>query len=420
MTQAASSSPTMAAPPRNNMGAVGAGAKEKKTVVGGGTGGGKRVDALGILRPARKKLGTVEEERIMAVLNDTLTKLRLLSALARLTNEEVQAYSDRLKSGQRPELSEAVLQHRTLAVAVERAASEAPEEKEAYQEELEDATRTLVRLLLADPGAQLPLKEVEPSEAMAPLVSHLEQLKTLMFERLLTTVEEQRARQEHVMTLLKRERVQGEEITRLEDELASAYAERDGEVERRDRVLAKVRADLEQIEITSAESNARIAADTARKVNARTTAHSETAASLSTELAALEKQHTEAQAQHQEKEDKLRAKKFKAEAEVEAWIQRYDADMGETQDAIDKVQTGYDKELAKLGDLQRRFDEIEQEYNDIMEEERIEREKRQAAEEELQRMVRAALLVQNFWRAYKARKAVKKSQGKKGGKKGKK
>jgi len=57
------------------------------------------------------------------------------------------------------------------------------------------------------------------------------------------------------------------------------------------------------------------------------------------------------------------------------------------------------------------------EYNAIMEEERLARERRQEAEAEMQRMVRAALLVQQVWRAFKARKALKKAQAKKAGKK---
>lgn len=52
----------------------------------------------------------------------------------------------------------------------------------------------------------------------------------------LTTVEEQREQQEHVMRLLARERKQNEEISRLEDDLAKAYEERDTEIEKRDQV----------------------------------------------------------------------------------------------------------------------------------------------------------------------------------------
>ena len=55
-----------------------------------------------------------------------------------------------------------------------------------------------------------------------------------------------------------------------------------------------------------------------------------------------------------------------------------------------------------------------------MEERRIARERREAAERELRAMVKAASVIQSFWRAFKMRKALKnkKKKGKKG-KKGK-
>lgn len=61
---------------------------------------------------------------------------------------------------------------------------------------------------------------------------------------------------------------------------------------------------------------------------------------------------------------------------------------------------------------------MEKEYNDIIEESRIAREKAEAANRELQAKIKAATLIQSFWRAFKARKQLK-SKKKKGVKKGK-
>lgn len=60
------------------------------------------------------------------------------------------------------------------------------------------------------------------------------------------------------------------------------------------------------------------------------------------------------------------------EAQVESWILKFDQDMGERQEEIEAVQEQYDAELAQLAELQRRFDELEVEYNTIMEQRRIE------------------------------------------------
>lgn len=65
---------------------------------------------------------------------------------------------------------------------------------------------------------------------------------------------------------------------------------------------------------------------------------------------------------------------------------------------------------------------MEKEYQEIMEEKRIAREKAEEANKELQAKIKAATLIQSFWRALKARKQLKnkKKKGKKGKKGGKK
>ena len=52
-----------------------------------------------------------------------------------------------------------------------------------------------------------------------------------------------------------------------------------------------------------------------------------------------------------------------------------------------------------------------------MEERRVAREKREAAERELQMSIKAATTIQAFWRSFKVRKALKTKKKKGGGKK---
>ena len=79
----------------------------------------------------------------------------------------------------------------------------------------------------------------------------------------------------------------------------------------------------------------------------------------------------------------------------------------------------YIDEKLQLSELEERLATIKVEYDIIMEERKRERDRREKAAEELAKMVKAALLMQKFWRAFKARKALKKATSK-GGKKGKK
>ncbi len=81
---------------------------------------------------------------------------------------------------------------------------------------------------------------------------------------------------------------------------------------------------------------------------------------------------------------------------------------------IDEV---YTEEKKQLNELEERFKTLEEEYNQIMEERRIARERQEAAERELAMAVGAATCIQAFWRSYKVRKALKSKKKKKGGKK---
>merc|ERR1712146_840993 len=107
---------------------------------------------------------------------------------------------------------------------------------------------------------------------------------------------------------------------------------------------------------------------------------------------------------NKEIETKLRQRKRRIEAQVEDIIFQYDQDMGHKQLDLDQLNTQHNAELEQMKALQAKFDELEVEYNIIMADRKREREAKQKAEEEMQKMVRAALLVQAMWRAYKARK----------------
>ena len=78
--------------------------------------------------------------------------------------------------------------------------------------------------------------------------------------------------------------------------------------------------------------------------------------------------------------------------------------MGDKQRELDSIQRQYEAEAKQLSQLQERFSALEVEYNRIMDERRMDREQKQMAEEEMQSMIRAALLIQASWKSYKSRK----------------
>ena len=90
----------------------------------------------------------------------------------------------------------------------------------------------------------------------------------------------------------------------------------------------------------------------------------------------------------------MRKRKFKAETEVENLIQKYDEDIGEKQTEFDQLNAVYVEEKSQLGQLEERFAKLEEEYLQIMEEKRIEKEKREEQERILLvRMSRGGLVM---------------------------
>lgn len=110
------------------------------------------------------------------------------------------------------------------------------------------------------------------------------------------------------------------------------------------------------------------------------------------------------QKQHREEEAKLRKRKLKLQAQIEGWIVKYDQDMGEKQRELDNINQQYAVEKKQLTELEENFTKLEIEYNQIMEERRQEREQKQFAEEGMQRLIRAAIVIQTCWRSYRSRK----------------
>ena len=84
---------------------------------------------------------------------------------------------------------------------------------------------------------------------------------------------------------------------------------------------------------------------------------------------------------------------------------------------MDDIGAIYAEEKSQLEQLETRYTTLEVEYVRIVEERRIAQEERERQEEEMKRMVKAATLLQSFWRSYRCRKALKAKQKK--GKKGK-
>jgi hypothetical protein len=276
----------------------------------------------------------------------------------------------------------------------------------------------------------------DTEEGLGLALSKMRQLRALLFEKLLTTVDEERKRQEYLAGLIAREEEANETIDNLEDEVQQLEDDRNMEVEKREQVIQRVLEDLQAITHQGKFVEDRVN----RGAESRIKKDSEVADLKkkdlvvdiygwkpgkgddkdTKEIKGLKDVLEDLRVENRAKEAEMRKNKQKTEHHIDGVISEYDRSMKEKQDEIDEINRLYTDEKLQLSELEARLATIKIEYDIIMEERKRERERREKAADELAKMVKAALLMQRFWRAYKARKALKKSSSKKGKKKKKK
>lgn len=458
-----------------------------------------KTDPLRVLDPGRKKLTTVESQRILAVLDDSIKKAEIVtllpyvlenmdrfsvvlgtemvSALQEHTNiqnsfadlqekilmqrsSQQQADVDRTGSVSRTsqQQRDTPLSQRSRAFSRQSTGSQResmgsamsgrdemqdvepdePAEPHISEEEEQDirtlnylqnqmkfSIKNLLRLLSLNPAAvnAVRTERQERDQEAGVMITYTNELRGFILERLLTTPLEEKQKTDYLEQITIRERKNSEVIKKLSAELKTAEDDKDLEISKRNDEIRRLKADLHQIEKFSEEHIRRTKSEADKQQQADTKNSEGKQAKLQTEFQALKTQLANNTAEHRESELALRKRKYKIETEVENWILKFDLDMGERQAEYEDLDAIYTEEKAQLNELEERFKTLETEYTTIVEERRIAREKRDREDRELAVMIKAATVVQSFWRSYKCRKALKSKKKKKGkgkGKKGKK
>lgn len=261
------------------------------------------------------------------------------------------------------------------------------------------------------------LQQAARSHETQDLVNYLNDLKDILLNKLLTTPGEERERMEYIQQVSLRERNNAAIIEKLEEELRLAIADKDEEIKKKNDVIRRLQLDHHQIQKTSQEKTNHVKNEADKQESADTKNSEGKRQRYQQEINQLKTQLQNHILEHRENEQKLRRDKFKVETNVDNLIQKFDAAMTERQNEYEEIDAIYTEEKKQLHELEERFKTLDTEYQQIMEERRVAREKREAAEREMALMIKAATTVQAFWRSYKVRKALKGRKKKGGGKK---
>mmetsp|Transcript_31818 Transcript_31818/g.103384 ORF Transcript_31818/g.103384 Transcript_31818/m.103384 type:complete len:273 (-) Transcript_31818:751-1569(-) len=200
------------------------------------------------------KLTNMEAQRVIAVLEDTIERLALISLIPTTPDVEL---LERVPDVSDAPLKAAIQQQWQIEES-HRVLHDHHATGNATSEELADqfsqSTRTLCRQMRKNYPAIAALKEHSGTARSAHLLNcqqYLSDLTAVIFRRLSTTVEEETANKHMLHELTEKERNAAEEASALQETLETQRTEREREVSVQDQTLTKLRAELHDITQTN-------------------------------------------------------------------------------------------------------------------------------------------------------------------------
>ncbi|KAM9625713.1 dynein regulatory complex protein 10 isoform 1-T5 [Morphnus guianensis] len=382
------------------------------------------LDAMKALDPCQLKTDSLETERIITVLDETIAKLEMSSLIPHIIDS-----LDRFADVLGPEITNNLIEHQKLSNEMEHLLASSEEEDTMRAEEqrgclclleqrLKCSVRNVLRLLLANPSLCQALKyEAWARESPAEVfIKAFGEFRNFMLERLLTSPVEEEEKIQFMEDISLQIKKNAEAITALQAELAAAIRTRQEEIHKKDNVIKDLKTSMQDLAKVCKAGIQQIKQEGEKQQKEELQASQARCARLQQDVQQLGAQLNALVLEHRASELALRKRKCRVEMEIVNWIQKYDTDMGEKQAEYEDVNAAYTKEKAQLSLLMEKRAVLLQEYSQIEEERRICQEKKEQALKEFTTMTLAATRIQAFWRGYLVRSLFKSKRKKKKGK----
>ncbi|KAG5193085.1 hypothetical protein JKP88DRAFT_346432 [Tribonema minus] len=334
----------------------------------------------------------MEAQRVMAVMDDALNKLTLLSYVPIKPRQELldalaQAGANPAKACLQTQwrLEQSAAKAGALSAGDVRGTGMRPsagpgdngDNPEGDGEQLEQvyaSTRALCRSLKQNAAAAeiIYALQRERDPPMLYLKQRLGDLTTIMHRRISTTgegaVKEDGAVKVRLQGLTEREKVAESERDSLQQTLAAARTDRDREVNALDAAIKKLRLELQEFtsaNASEAEALRKKAEDAVAHANED---HGRKMKALRDKLDSLDKDIAALHEAHQEEEALARKKKIKAEGECEtsltqselaAVVAKYDDSMISGTASIERLEKLMSQEAKELAELKEHFDRVD-------------------------------------------------------------
>ncbi|CAF1083008.1 unnamed protein product, partial [Brachionus calyciflorus] len=389
-----------------------------------------KLEPLKVLEPSNKKLNLPESQRIMYILERLVKKVEILEYINLIINNEEKIrqliqlnLTEEEKNKNYEEKFLAMCHNHKYLIDTynkgqfKSSDSVSSQTKESLESLIKNSCKDLIRVINNKPTFFENIKNElgqsqKPNPQILELKNLMNELKDVLNERLLTTPNEQREKIDYLKELLLREKTNNELIQKLNDELNAAMADKEKEIQVRNDQIRRLDSDLKNVEKFSTDLVKRTKVDAEQQEASEGKASEGRKSKLQQELNQLRQQFQNLVLEHREQEQILRKEKWKHETNVEGLLSRYDDDMTKKQNEIDEIEALYEEEKKQLQELEEKFKPLEEEYLKILDERRTLERIRRMEEDSLNKKVKAAVVIQSYWRGFKLRKGLFKKKGK--------
>ncbi|XP_051967287.1 dynein regulatory complex protein 10 [Xyrauchen texanus] len=382
-------------------------------------------DFLKIINLPRKTLASLDTQLIFGVLDECVQQMGIVSLLHTLLR-----CTEALSLSLGEEVVRALKEHQRLgemyqAVVLDGGLNQGElGEQHAKSKEVQDSFRNILRIFRVRQYTGLDLLKglgpnTEERMESQKLRDGMCELWEVASERLLTSPAEKRERSQMMREVSLLHHENQELIDSLDKEVAMAIKHRDTEISTLTKKMHQLKSSLHRMEKGLEEFVVRTQQEAEKQSQSDKKTSEGKTACVQEEANQLRAQFKNVIAENRERELALRKKKYKEETEIENWIQKYDAEMGEKQTELEELMNIYEEEKAELTELEEHFAILDLEYSQIMEERQQAQEQREQQERDRELHSQAAIIIQAHWRGFCVRKAMKAKAKPKKGKKGK-
>jgi chromosome segregation ATPase len=366
-------------------------------------------------------LTAIEAERVLQILRLASDRIHIMSYLSPTRDDEL------IDSIENPSAKNALEKQWTAEELLRRGAdissSEMGGKDIALLKRVHKCTRNTCRILSAERTALQSLME-RPEysrDSMSNFIRYLNELKSQVYQKLTTTVEDEAANRTQLHDLGERERLAEESRDALQAKLNDVREEKDKVTFSLDQALRKLQFELHDLTHLNKVETESVNREMAEAISKATADHELRMKQLSDQVDGLERQMTEVMDRNKEEEQRLRKDKSRAEAALSSRVTVYDEDMLARQETINSLEAAFTEEAKEYAVLKEYFDKVDADLGRQREEEDIIQAVVRRQDFAMGVMERAAIKIQSCIRAKIARVEVEKVRAKsKKGKKGKK